>query len=119
MDDMEQKLNSILGNPQMMSQLMTMAQSLGNNSSESGQEDVQQANSSPLPEGLDLGMLQKVAGLAQKSNIDRNQQALLTALRPYLSKERISKLEKAMRASKIAAMATAVLGNSALLNFGR
>ncbi len=117
MDNMEEKLNSILGNPQMMSQLMSMAQSLGN-PQESKQEESAAAAAS-LPAGLDLNMIQKVAGFAQKSNIDRNQQALLKALSPYLSKERISKLEKAMRAAKIAGIATSVLGSGTLLNLGR
>ena len=65
-------------------------------------------------------MLQKVAGLAQQSNIDRNQQALLKALSHYLSKDRISKLEKAMRAAKIAALASSALGSSgSLFQLGR
>lgn len=117
MEDIEEKLNAILGNPQMMSQLMRMAQSLGNPPEEPGP-------SPPLgPQvplaGVDLGILQKVAGLAQQSGIDRNQQALLKALRPYLSQERISKLEKAMRAAKIAGVATTAIGSGALFQLGR
>ena len=121
MDDMEQKLNSILGNPQMMSQLMSMAQSL------TTQQDTHPAEPTPppqkptsLPAGIDLNMLQKVAGIAQRTGIDRNQQQLLKALAPYLCKERITKLEKAMRAAKIAGLATSVLGtNGTLLKSGR
>lgn len=116
MEDMEQKLNAILGNPQMMSQLMSMAQSLGNSQEDPGPPP-------PGPQiplaGVDLGLLQKVAGLAQQSGIDRNQQALLKALQPYLSQERISKLEKAMRAAKIAGVATTVIGSGALFQLGR
>jgi len=117
---MEQKINSILGNPQMMSQLMSMAQSLGNPQSEPERNEQPQQKQIPaklpsLPNGLDINMLQKVAGIAQRSNIDRNQQALLKALSPYLSKSRIEKLEKAMRAAKIAGLATTVLGSSGML----
>ncbi len=124
MDDMEQKLNSILGNPQMMSQLMSMAQSLGNSQPEqdpSPAKTAPQVNKAPqLQAGLDMNTLQKIAGLAQRSSIDKNQQALLNALNPYLSKERIIKLEKAMRAAKIAGLATTVLGSSgALFQTGR
>ena len=124
MDDMEQKLNSILGNPEMMAQLMNMAQSLGQSQENSPTQD-QLPRTPPstipgLPAGLDLNMLQKVAGLAEQSNIDRNQQALLKALSHYLSKERITKLEKAMRAAKIAGLATTVLGSSgSLFSLGR
>lgn len=116
MDDMEQKLNSILGNPEMMAQLMSMAQSLGQSQPESPAEPQQQKAPPPpkmqaLPAGMDLNMLQKVAGLAQQSNIDRNQQALLKALSHYLSKDRLIKLEKAMRAAKIAGLASMALGS--------
>lgn len=122
MDDMEQKINAILGNPQMMSQLMSMAQSLSSSQQDTHPpESPSQPIQAPgLPAGLDLNTLQKVAGIAQRTGIDRNQQALLKALSPYLSKERITKLEKAMRAAKIAGLATSVLGNGgALLKSGR
>ena len=125
MDDMEQKLNSILGNPEMMAQLMSMAQSLGQSQSESPEQTPQAKTPPPakdpiLPAGMDLNMLQKIAGLAQRSSIDRNQQALLKALSHYLSKDRLSKLEKAMRAAKIAGVASAAIGGSgSLFQLGR
>ena len=112
MDDMEQKLQSILGNPEMMSQLMSMAQSLGGNP----ETETTQASPPPAPDspGLDIGRLQKMAGFAGKTGIDQNQRALLKALRPYLNDNRVAKLEKAMRASKIASLATTFLGNSSI-----
>ena len=65
-------------------------------------------------------MIQKLSGLAGQSNIDKNQRTLLTALSPYLSRERIYKLEKAMRAAKMANMASAFLGKSGFqFNLGR
>ena len=104
MDDLEQKLNSVLNDPQMLQKLMTVAQSIGG--APSGE--------TPKPEGMpdiDLGMLQKLTGLAQSSSIDKNQQTLLHALRPYLSRERVEKLEKAMRAAKMAKLASGFLGS--------
>lgn len=122
MDELEQKLNSILGNPEMMSQLMTMAQSLGQ-PSKSPEPEPPKTSSLPslsLPAGMDINMLQKIAGIASQAGIDRNQQALLKALAPYLNHGRIEKLEKAMRAAKIAGLATTVLGSSIpLLQSGR
>ncbi len=118
MDDMEQKLNSILGNPEMMAQIMQMAQSFSTPQEE--QHDTQQPKetaqqtAAPSASGIDLSLLQKVAGIAQQSGIDRNQQALVKALQPYLSSERIHKLEKAMRAAKIAGFASTALSGSAL-----
>ena len=108
MDDMEDKLSAILNNPQLMQQIMTMAQSLGQNTAESPP-----APAGVLPD-IDPGMVQKLSGLAGQSGIDQQQQALLSALGPYLSRDRVSRLERAMRAQKMARMATALLGPNTL-----
>ena len=108
MEDMQDKLNAILSNPQMMSQIMTLAQTFGSGNEAQPKEpkqDTQQAF------GFDPGMLQKLMGFAQKTGIDKNQQALLAALSPYLSTDRISKLEKAMRAARLANAASSFLGS--------
>ncbi|MBE6959162.1 MAG: hypothetical protein E7448_00340 [Ruminococcaceae bacterium] len=116
MDEMEQKLNSILANPEMMSQIMNMAQALGGKEEpEPVNEPASMPSSTPLQGmlgGIDPGTIQKMIGIAQQSGIDRNQQNLLKALRPYLSEHRIIKLEKAMRAAKIAGIATTALGGA-------
>lgn len=109
MSEMEEKLNSVLNNPQMMQQIMSMAQNLG---AQSQKEDAP-TKSEGLPE-IDLGMLQKLSGLAGQSSIDKNQRSLLHALGPYLSRERIGKLEKAMRAAKMARMASTLMSSGAL-----
>ena len=117
MDGMEEKLNSILGNPEMMRQIMNMAQSLGGQGA--GEEQSTPAEPSIpsfgiQPAGLDPAMLSKLASVMQRSGVDSHQQALLGALRPYLSHERLIKLEKAMRAAKLAGVATSFLGNGGL-----
>ena len=104
MDSMEDKIGSILQNPEMMQKIMSMAQSF------SGTQ--QQAEPAPQPPPFDPAMLQKLTGMAQGSRIDSNQQLLLKALRPYISSRRIQKLEQAMRAARMAGMATAFLGAS-------
>lgn len=113
MDDMQQKLDAILGNPEMMSQLMQMAQSLG-----SPTQPPPMPEPAPIP-AIDPGMLQKVLGIAQQSGIDGDQQGLLQGLSPYLSHDRIAKLEKAMRAAKLARLATSFLGSGLLFQSGR
>ena len=116
MDNMQEQMNSILNNPQMMQQIMSMAQAL--NQSQPPPQDtipLQKNPETPFPE-IDISMIQKLSGLAGQTNIDKNQKTLLTALSPYLSKDRINKLEKAMRAAKMASLASAFLGNSGLLS---
>lgn len=112
MDDFQEKLNSILSDPQMMSQIMNMAQSFGQ--TQDPPQEQPSISMPDLPGGLDLGMMQKIASFAGKMGIDRDQQNLLHALRPYLSSQRIAKLEKAMRSAKIAAAVTGMLGRDIL-----
>ncbi len=111
MDDMESKLGAILSNPEMMQKIMAFAQNFNQNDGGVKQEAPRQEASPPFPD-LDPAMLQRLTGMAQSSRIDNNQQLLLKALRPYLSNRRIWKLERAMRAAKMAGLATAFLGTS-------
>ena len=95
MDDLETKLGEILSNPQMMQQIMGLAQSLGQASGNTG------ANAPP-------------SGVLSQSNMDAQQRNLLNALSPYLNQERIRKLEKAMRAAKLAKMTSSFLENGGI-----
>ena len=112
MGELEEKLTSVLNDPSMMAQIMSMAQSLG-----LGAPPAQQPQPAPMPEPdpvekmelPDIATIQKIAGFASSSNIDRDQRTLLKALHPYLSQGRIHKLEKAMRAAKLAKFASGAL----------
>ena len=120
MDDMETKLGAILGNPDMMAQIMSMAQTLGGGTSPPPPAPPPPQPAMPgIPEGLDIGMITKLAGMANSTNVDKDQRALLFALRPYLTNERIGKLERAMRAAKLASLATSFLGSGILTRTGR
>lgn len=111
MENLEEKMGAILNNPQLMQQIMSMAQSLGN--TESPKHEVPQPEPPAMPQ-IDPAMLQKIMGIAGQTGIDNNQRALLSALRPYLSGYRLGKLEKAMRAAKLATLASSFLGNGGL-----
>ena len=116
MDELENKLGAILGNPEMMGKIMSLAQSFETNkdSPPPPQPTVQESTSL----GIDTATLSKLSGLMQQSGVDKNQQTLLRALTPYLSQTRIQKLERAMRAAKMAAMAGSLFGNG-FFSFGR
>lgn len=106
MDDLESTLGEILNNPQMMQQIMGLAQSLGQASENSG------ANVTPsIP---DLSAMQAISGVLSQGNMDAQQRNLLNALSPYLNQDRIRKLEKAMRAAKLAKMASSFLENGGI-----
>lgn len=111
MSSLEETLSQVLGNPQMMQQIMSLAQSLGQ------QEQQPQSPPSPPPPSPpppppavpDGATVQRLAGLAGMGSVDKDQQALLRALGPYISRERRGKLERAMRAAKMATAASEML----------
>ena len=111
MDDFENKLGQILNNPEMMGKIMAMAQNFGNQ--ESAQEPIP-TQEEPPP--IDFATVQKITGLLGKAGVDHQQKALLSALTPYISSARIHKLEKAMRAAKLAGAATTFLGSNPLFS---
>lgn len=116
MDDFEGKLNSILSDPQMMSQIMSLAQKLGQNEPTSPPPPPPPENDGP---SMDVEAIARLAGAAGKMGVDNDQRALLRALGPYISSERIGKLEKAMRAAKLASFATTMLSSGILSQTGR
>ena len=105
MEGMEEKLNAILGNPDLMGQIMSMANSLS-----SSAEPVQEEPKSDF----DPAMIQGILSIAGRMSADPQQKALLNALKPYLSAGHIEKLEKAMRAAKLANAASSALRNGGL-----
>ena len=108
MEGIEEQLGSVLNNPQLMQQIMAMAQTLG-----------QESTPPPPPKETpvtmpDPAMLQKLVGIASAAGQDEQQKALLCALDPYLSRDRLHKLERAMQAAKLAGAASAFLNAGGL-----
>ena len=106
MSDMEEKLGAILSNPAMMQQIMSLAQSMGQSA----------PASPPQPAEPAVPVAPNLFGLAKGSAVDQDQQNLLNAPSPYLSHGRVEKLERAMRAAKMAGMASSLLQSGALQN---
>lgn len=111
MDDMQTQMNQILGNPEMMQKIMAMAQSMNTPNPQPTPEPDQAPPAAPFPE-IDLATFQRLSGIAGQANIDGNQRSLLKALTPYLSRDRIHKLERAMRAAKLANLASGFLSRT-------
>lgn len=117
MSEVEDQLGAILGNPKMMADIMALAQSMGQE--ESPQVPEKPPGSPPLPSslgdgGMDMAMVKALTSFARSTRIEKEQQALLNALCPFISREKIQKLEKAMRAAKIAQQASGLLESGAL-----
>jgi hypothetical protein len=109
MSEMEEKLNALLSNPQLMQQIASMAQAMG---SQAPQQPPEQTPSA-MP-ALDPRLLQTVAQTMGQTGIDSNQKSLLHALSPYLSTNRVQKLERAMQAARLAGAASAFLNAGGL-----
>lgn len=104
MSELEDVLGKVLSDPGMMEKIQSLAQSLG------GVPSPEPEPESPSGPGLpDPAMLRKLAGLASATGVDQNQKALLRALGPYVSTDRANKLERAMRAAKMASVASSFL----------
>lgn len=104
MSELEEKLGAMLSNPQLMQQISSLVQAMGQPSPSPPPPTPPQQPSEP-----DFSQIQGLASLLQSNRIDTNQQALLRALSPYLSPWRVGKLERAMRASKMAGLASVFL----------
>lgn len=115
MSELEEKLGTILSNPQLMQQISAMAQALGQAPPEQPAPPPVVPQSPALP---DPAMLQKLSGMLQAGRVDQEQQELLHALSPFLSQSRIGKLERAMRAAKMAGFASALLKSGGMNIFG-
>ncbi len=98
MGELEDKLNSILSDPGQMEKIAGLAHSL------MGGADETPRAQEPVP-GLDAGLLQKL-GRAMNGGGERGrEQALLQAMRPYLSEKRRGKMDRALQLARIARIA--------------
>ena len=111
MAEWEEKLNTILGDPEAMGQILSLAQSLGLSSrpeqeDHSPEEGGQEGEQPPLSGG-DPAMLRQsmalLSALGQEENDKRT--ALLTALKPFLKPERQASLDRAIQLQRLTKMA--------------
>ena len=103
MDDLEGKINQVLGNPEQMAQILSIARSLG---AAPPQEDGEApAEPAGLPD--DMGPMLEV--IRQAGRVDQREITLLNALKPYCSKERQGRIDRALRIARLSQIATAAL----------
>lgn len=121
MSDWEDKLNAILGNPDAMGQIMSLAQSLGGTVSPPQEPPAAASPPSPPPSagpdlsallgglsgggGLDPRLFSLAARILSESNHgDDRRTALLEALRPFVKEQRYAKLDKAIQIARLSHM---------------
>lgn len=110
MAEFEDQLNSILSNPQIMGQILSMANAMGQ-SAPPPPPPPAPPKPQPAPTGpagglpFDPGAMMGMMELLKSTQIGQREQNLIHALRGYVPEDRLIRLEKAMQASRIAKFA--------------
>lgn len=100
MAEFEDKLNSILSNPDIMGQILSMAGSM--NQQNTPPPPPANFGTMPFDPGAMAGMMQ----MLKATQLEPRQRQLIQALRGFVPEDRLVRLEKAMQASLIAKFAS-------------
>ena len=116
MDELERALRAVLDDPAQLQELRELAGSMG--------FSVPQAQRAPVPDPPESepkpvqAVFQQqprpapaAAMLRQAGKMDKRQEALLLALKPFLRKERQEKIDRALHAARLASLASLALKN--------
>lgn len=99
MDDLSEKLSSILNDPDGMARIQEMAKKL------LGDEKPEEPEPPPLLPDLDIGAITRVMAMMKQSAGDDSRVRLLLALKPNLSPERQAKVDSAIKILKLIELA--------------
>ena len=105
MAEFEEKLQSILGNPELMGQIMTMAGAMNQQQQSPPPPPPQLQPGLPFDPGAMAGMMQ----MLKATQLEPRQRQLIQALRGFVPDDRLLRLEKAMQASLIARFASTAM----------
>lgn len=126
LDDLQEKLNSILSSPAEMEKIMAMARSLSGDSAPAtapspaaGPPDTsvpavpsETSQSAGLTlDGLDLNTVGMIMRVMQESNKASDKTAIIGAITPHLREERRGKVEQALKIAHMASMAKILFGS--------
>ena len=105
MAEFEEKLQSILGNPELMGQIMSMAGAMNQQQQPPPPQPPQPLAGLSFDPGAMAGMMQ----MLKATQLEPRQRQLIQALRGFVPDDRHVRLEKAMQASLIAKFASAAM----------
>ena len=104
MSELEDRLSSILSDPEQMARISSLAQSLMG-----GGGDAPTRAETQTASGLS-GALGSLLSPPKRETPGGDPQALLKALQPFLSEKRRQKLSRAMRLARMASLARMAMG---------
>ena len=109
MDELERALRAVLSDPGQMEQLRSLAGALGLSPPEEAQP-VPEAPAAPPPAPVFAAPPEPAAALLrQAGRMDKRQENLLLAIKPFLRKDRQEKVERALHAARLASLASLAL----------
>lgn len=104
MEELEERLQAVLNDPEQMQQIFALAQSLGlsppDGASEEGSGDVP-----PIPPVSALSALPVAQLLQQVGHLEKRQENLLNAIKPFLKPARREKIDRAMQVARLSHLA--------------
>ena len=107
MDELEERINSVLSDTQQMEKITRLAQSIMAGGSQNTE------NSAVSDMGIDMNMLSRISRLMSAGDArEKNERTLLEAMTPYLSERRRGKMERALKIAKLARLARIAIEES-------
>lgn len=111
MDDLEQRIQSVLSDPEQMQQVLNMARAFGVSIPESGEPEAREQESPPPAQdippqpGVDAFSEPVSQLLQQAGKLEKRQENLLNALKPFLKPNRREKIDRAMQVARLSHLA--------------
>lgn len=118
MDELERALRAVLDDPAQLQELRELAGSMGFSVPQAQPErapvpDPPESEPKPMQAVFQQQPLPEPAAamLRQAGKMDKKQEALLLALKPFLRRERQEKIDRALQAARLASLASLALKN--------
>lgn len=104
MDELEEKLNTVLNNPSELEKISKIASAIMGGSGDKPEPPPQEPD-------IDMGMLkQMLSGLRGNGGKKSESRDLLEAMKPFLAEKRRRKIDKAMKLARLASLAEIAVG---------
>ena len=107
MEDLESAISQILGDPESMSQILSLAKSFGVTSP--GPQQEQQDAPQQMKQSVESALPAMAELIRQAGSVDPREVQLLNALKPYCSEDRCRRIDRALRAARLSQIAGAAL----------
>lgn len=108
MDELQNRINDVLGDPQQLERISRLAQSIM-----SGGESRDGAAAADAPDMPDAETVKRIMRLmSADGEKDRGERTLLEAMTPYLSEKRRGKMDKALKIAKLVRLARLAMEES-------